>query len=354
MGMRILLLLPSLVAGAVMAVWGGYWQGLIFVGASLIVQLGMLMVNRPPTVTEGSTIQIVGKTAFLDGHRMPNRLARWPPQARRLLFQHVQDASSYPNRESLASRLTSHCGELPVLGVELADEQQVLELDWNARPHALVVGPTGTGKSALLGALLISIDRHVRDPIEAIWYFDPKAGHSIAAHGGTFEILKSRRPSVRIELIQATDGPQLALALGALAESLVHRQGPSVVRIIVIVEELSLVLSDRAAAQHIQAIAAAGRTAGVRIIATNQTASGLPRGLLVNLTNRIVMQGSDQAEWLLLGNSDRPFRHSNQTSGYSREIAWRDDTLRCDEPEVFSAKLLNENRNFSFLADWSS
>lgn len=90
--MRVLLLLPSLIAGAVMALSGGYWQGLIFVGASLLVQLVMLLVNRPPTVTEGSIVQVVGKTAFLDGRRMPNRLSRWPPTARRLLFDYLRQS----------------------------------------------------------------------------------------------------------------------------------------------------------------------------------------------------------------------------------------------------------------------
>jgi hypothetical protein len=150
--------------------------------------------------------------------------------------------------------------------------------------------------------------------------------------------LRQRWPEARFELISETHVSGLGQATAALANSLVHRQGRSQVRVIVIVEELSLVLADRMAAQAIQSIAAAGRTAGVRIVATNQSASGLPRGLLVNLGNRIVMRGSDESEFLLLGSRDRFMGRAD----------------RAGEPGIFEGKLLSENRDFSFLADWSS
>ncbi len=336
--MRVLLLLPSLIAGAVMAVYGGYWQGLIFVGASVLVQLVMLLVNRPPTVTEGSIVQVVGKTAFLDGRRMPNRLSRWPPTARRLLFDYLRQSQGSITREHIQARLAAHAGTLPVLGFDRENQESLVELDWHSRPHALIVGPTGSGKSGLIGALLDSITRHVCDPIEAVWYFDPKAGHSILAQSEILTSLRQRWPEARFELISETHVSGLGQATAALANSLVHRQGRSQVRVIVIVEELSLVLADRMAAQAIQSIAAAGRTAGVRIVATNQSASGLPRGLLVNLGNRIVMRGSDESEFLLLGLRDRFMGRAD----------------RAVEPGIFEGKLLSENRDFSFLADWSS
>lgn len=350
--MKILLLAPSLIAGFAMAVWGGYWQGLIFVSVSALVQLGMLLGKRPVVVGERSAIQVVGKRVFLDGQRLPDRLARWPPQARLLLFQHVFESRSAPNRERLRTVLAAHSGSLPVLGACLADPDVAIELDWDARPHTLIVGPTGSGKSVLLGNLLDSIAARVDAQIEAVWYFDPKAGHSMVAHSGQLTALQERWPDARIEGIAGAEPSMLADALSALTESQIHRQGASVARIVVVIEELSLALADRAVSQAIQALAAAGRTAGVRIIATNQTASGLPRNLLVNLNSRIVMAGSDTAEALLLGPPERglsgsSLMHSRSQAGY--EI----DFVIPARAGVFRARLLNQNRDFSFLADWS-
>ncbi len=351
--MKILLLAPSLIAGLAMAVWGGYWQGLIFVAASALVQLGMLLGKRPVAVGERSAIQVVGKRVFLDGQRMPDRLARWPPQARLLLFQHVVESRSGLGRERLRAVLAAHSGSLPVLGIELAERDVAIELDWDARPHTLIVGPTGSGKSVLLGNLLGSIASHVDAEIEAIWYLDPKAGHSLVAHGGQLAALRRRWPNARLEGVAGAEPSMLAHALSAVTESQIHRQGASAARIIVVIEELSLALADRAVAQSIQALAAAGRTAGVRIIATNQTASGLPRNLLVNLSTRIIMAGSDEAEALLLAPPERGLRRSSLLHSASPGVN------QCGSVEparsgIFRATLLNQNRDFSFLADWSS
>lgn len=351
--MKILLLAPALIAGLATAFWGGYWQGLIFVAASVLVQLGMLLGNRPVVVGERSAIQVVGRRVFLDGQRLPDRLARWPPQARLLLFRHVVESRSAPDRQRLSAALAAHSGRLPVLGFELADRDVAIELDWDARPHTLIVGPTGSGKSVLLGNLLGSIAEHIDAEIEAVWYFDPKAGHSMVAHSGQLAAMRERWPNARLERIAGAEPSKLADALSALTASLVHRQGESLARIVVVIEELSLALADRAVSQAIQALAAAGRTAGVRIIATNQTASGLPRNLLVNLNSRIVMAGSDTAEALLLAPPERSLgnstlAHSGSQAGY--EI----DSAIPARAGVFRARLLNQNRDFSFLADWSS
>ena len=111
---------------------------------------------------------------------------------------------------------------------------------------------------------------------------------------------------------------------------------------ILIIEELSAALADRSTAETLIRLAAQGRSKGLRIIVTNQSSSGIPRSLLVNLGNRILLDGSDSAERMLLAQP---------------EMRLADSQAKQAEPSpesgIFGASYLNRGIAFKFLPVWS-
>jgi DNA helicase HerA-like ATPase len=118
---------------------------------------------------------------------------------------------------------------------------------------------------------------------------------------------------------------------------------------VLVIEELGAALAQRPTAELIQSLAAQGRSKGLRIIATNQSVSGLPRGLLVNLGNRVVLQGTDDAERLLLGGTSID-RNRGQNQASAQEFR----TGAAHVSQVFAASLLPNDQHFEFIRYWST
>ena len=79
-------------------------------------------------------------------------------------------------------------------------------------------------------------------------------------------------------------------------------------RLIVVVDELAAVLKAPRAAEVLGSIATRGRSLNMNLLLANQSTSGIPRELMLNLRTKIALQSIDQVELVQLGGSSRKIK----------------------------------------------
>ena len=170
-------------------------------------------------------------------------------------------------------------------------------------PHLFVVGPTGSGKSRWLNLLLETISG---DPI--LMLADYKGGATLGRFGPTITDLDS--PEDRSSFWRSV------LALLEEREQYLARHRSSNANetalrpILLAVDELAHALRlDREALPSLSSVAARGRSLGVHLVCASQSVSGIPRELLVNLSLRVVLSGTDEVDALQLGAKKTPLRN---------------------------------------------
>ena len=325
--------------GVVWALTSGYWPML---GFTILGVAGQLAARPRAVSTAGEVTDIEFREGrvWLDGRRLPIRLALWTREQRTTVFDHLVTADRQViNRVALEDldrdrRISSSPQEQVRLGVS---QGRFIALDWSCRPHTLIVGPTGSGKSALLSGLLADLASiRQSDPSIRIWFADYKSGQTIAENAASCRSF-------------VCSGERHHRMWNALAEELDRAEPDLRARHVLVIEELGAALAQRPTAELIQSLAAQGRSKGLRIIATNQSVSGLPRGLLVNLGNRVVLQGTDDAERLLLGGTSID-RNRGQNQASAQEFR----TGAAHVSQVFAASLLPNDQHFEFIRYWST
>jgi energy-coupling factor transporter ATP-binding protein EcfA2 len=354
--MRWVLVLPSIVIGVIAALTTGYWFGLGYALLAALTQLMLMLRPAHRKVSEDSVIQLTGGFCYLDGRRMPKRLARWRFEEREQLIRHLRRRQEENSSSALGVAAAQAPGDLPRLGFRLENGRlRSVDLDWHHQPHTLIVGPTGSGKSVLLASLLREIARLRPPGAPPLLFCDFKSGHSIRSNqrlisrwqsGGALDAKTNAATSANTKT--CTDIDEAVGELATLISTAEHTAAHDEVRLVVVIEELGVAMRNPRFAAALADLAATGRTAGVKIIATNQTATGLPRGTVVNFGNRVAMAGCDPAELMLLGGSSNALNSSEKAAtdgGPTRKIT-------AEGASVFEAKLVNPQIKFRFVADW--
>ena len=137
--------------------------------------------------------------------------------------------------------------------------------------HILVAGTTGSGKTMLLQAMILSLARVNPRKVLALMLIDPK-GHAF----GIFEGLPClARPVVR-EVEEATE------ALNSLVHLMERRDSPHP-RVVVVIDELAdlLMVGGKAVQRTLTRLTQRGRGAGIHVIAATQKPTTAVLGPLV-------------------------------------------------------------------------
>ena len=323
--------------GVILAATTGYWQLLGFSALNALTSLvagRYAKRGRDKSREPHRKIEILDDRLVFAGRKLPRLVMLWTPAQK----QSVLNFLDQRKRGSLRQRIwDAYAAERPrpsiILGFDPVASSPVA-LDLEAQSHTLIVGPTGTGKSALLSRILAELNHeNFSTQLVKLWFFDFKSGETIHENATNLRFAKLAS-SANPKSIQQTWDDLLA--------NLDEAQTTRNVRHILIIEELSAALVDRSTAETLVKLAAQGRSRGLRIIVTNQSSSGVPRNLLVNLGNRILLDGSDSAERMLLAQP--------QTRLAESQAKQAEPTA---ESGIFGATYLNRGIAFKFLPVWS-
>ena len=353
--MSIYWLLPGVVIALVMAVSTGYWPLLAIAALTLIAGLaarGQAALRQPLGAPE---LVLEGCRLWLDRRRLPRRICLW---GRGRTVRVI--AALNAQLPVAPMRALEECYALRPRGVLRLGlgERGPLDLDLTTHPHTLIVGPTGSGKSVLLARLLHQIST---DALPG-WIFDYKGGETLAENASL---------CAGFECGLSEDGRVSGERWQALLATVRSRPPSRETQLIVVVEELGAALSDPVALPALLELAAQGRSRGVRLLATNQSSGGIPRQLLVNLGNRILLAGADSGEALLLGapaGAAVSAKASTSTTGdlavggvsaggvsaggvSTGGVLWPNSPR---PPGQFSGYSINQITNFHFLATWAN
>ncbi len=189
--------------------------------------------------------------------------------------------------------------------------------------HALIVGPTGSGKSELLKLLM---QKTISDqPSCEISLFDYKGGATF----GRFNNLPQVKRSVTDidghpdeepwHLLRAEVGRrELALAAkGASRIEDLQLWGMPMPRHYIFIDELAAVISQNPlAAAALTVVATRGRSLGIHLIMATQSAQSVPRAMMTNLRTRIALAEADPIDLAQL-NLKRPLASDPVPAGWA-------------------------------------
>ncbi len=165
----------------------------------------------------------------------------------------------------LCARLSTIPPCCAVLGVEEGGGPLLLRLDSPDVAHVLVAGTTGSGKTALLRTLLLSLAMHNHPGYLQLMLIDPK-GRGLAGLAGLPHIWR------RMGIVQEQDTAGSALAAVVKEMERRDRAGVRLPRLVVGIDELAdlLQVGGRAVADSLQRLTQRGREAGIHIVAATQ------------------------------------------------------------------------------------
>lgn len=323
--MTFLWILPS----AVMAIWwglsSGSWQFALMSLASMAVSLAAQRLrsgrreDQDAAMAQYVTTWQAGR--WIIGRRtLPRWPALWRPRERRRVYAELR-AIALANAARLALEQRSEQGfaaqsaEQPAAWLGQNDTAEDLELSL-ARdgPHALLVGPTGAGKSRLLLLMITSIANGSR----VSWrLFDFKGGATLGGFAKGIEVGLATDLDVPAAEVACSELADLLEArerilVGAQAADFgefnrIRKTRRALEPIVVVVDEFGALLKALPGAIGVfDSVAARGRSLGVFLLATNQTTSGLPRTLVANFRQRIALAGVDPVDAVQLGFGTAP------------------------------------------------
>ena len=329
--MQLIWVLPTLGFGLFLGLTTGNWLagGLGLASAVALLAVAALQHFRAP-VLPTDAVQFRGGRFYIGRRRLP----RWELLWKLEWFDRCYDHCAQLVQRTAAARLATQ-----MLAGELATNQAVpaslfawlgfsgsqpLRIDLVADgPHALIIGPTGAGKSQLLTVLLRSLVSSLGVADLRFCLLDFKGGATLGNWFG--------HPSTQAA---ATDlDGQWSEVLTWLAEQLHIRErylaehscsrfeelprAERIPRLLVVVDELQPLLK-LPGSEVIEDVTARGRSLGVHLIATAQSSLGLSRGVLANSGLRFSVGLFDPVELAQLG-----FRPSPEIASEIPNEKWR-------------------------------
>jgi DNA segregation ATPase FtsK/SpoIIIE-like protein len=152
-----------------------------------------------------------------------------------------------------------------------------------AAPHAILVGPTGSGKTELMKLIAAQYGSE-------IWAIDFKGGAGFHGFSGVTKLVTDRDLEALEELLTQFSERQLQ---------------PANPKLLLVVDELGEALREPRVAKLVEQVAAKGRSLNVMLLAANQTLSQIPRTIWVNCANRISV-AADLVDRSQLGFTGKP------------------------------------------------
>lgn len=212
------------------------------------------------------------------GRLLPRAPWIWPAAVRDRVFL-ASCAVPESDREELFQQQQKLGGLF--LGVSEGGAAVRVELS-DSRSHALLIGPTGSGKTQLMRLLLAGWHGDC-------WAVDYKGGLGFqgdARVGQLVTNLSADRGGFWVQLNQLLDS---------------RESGERGRALLLLVDELGSVLQERDAAVTLERVVSKGRSLGVHMIAANQTLSGVSRTLLANAQVRVGVGNLDPVDRAQLG-----------------------------------------------------
>ncbi len=150
-------------------------------------------------------------------------------------------------------------------------------------PHAILIGPTGSGKTELMKLIASQYESE-------IWAIDFKGGAGFGQFPKVTELVTDRNLQ-RLELMSDLVSKR--------------QQQPANPRLLLVVDELGEALREPKVARLVEQVASKGRSLNVMLLAANQTLSQIPRTIWVNCANRFSV-AADLVDRSQLGFAGKP------------------------------------------------
>ena len=281
---------------------------------AVLLQLFVMMRKSRQLVEPANQVTIAGGRVFVDDRKLPRASWFWGRSAKIAVHRFLSDLPDVrADKEFLNAALArdlrclSKTGDC-WLGVTDAGDFEVSLTSW---VHTLIVGPTGSGKSQLLKLLIDSL--HANTSSEEV------QGVLIDFKGSA--LLKNLGKPERFQLVvDDLDQSRHDEVWRFLSQELADRERllrdaqveVTLNRVIVVVDELAAVLKVPRAAEVLGSIATRGRSLNMNLLLANQSSSGIPRELMLNVRTKIALQSIDQVELVQLGGGSRKLKLAQQ------------------------------------------
>ena len=328
--MQMLWLLPTLAMSVMFATRSGSMPIAALSVLAVSLQLFVMLRKSSQLVDPPNQVAIAGGRVFVDGKKLPRSSWLWGRGSKVAVHKYLSELPDARVDTDLLNaalarglRCRSESGDC-WLGVTDSGEFEVSLASW---VHCLIIGPTGSGKSQLLRLLLDSL--HANNTDEEV--------QSVLIDFKGSALLKTLRRPERFQMVvDDLDQTLHAYVWDFLSQELVDRERllrdargeVSLTRLIVVVDELAAVLKTPRAAEVLGSVATRGRSLAMTLLLANQSTSGIPRELMLNLRTKIALQSIDQVELVQLGGSSRKIKVAQ--AGWIAARAIRNDTEEVD------------------------
>ena len=299
-------MLPSALFGVYLGLSSGTWHMLAMTTVTAAIWWAVRKFNDGRVVDLSEPVTINGPEVWIGDYLLPRREILWKKEWHGLVFGAYQANLNPPKFE---------------LNLELE----------TGGVHALIIGPTGSGKSELLKALLASTSSAAPDA--ELTLLDFKGGATFSRFVRHTQVKKfatdidGHDPEDLWGGIRAEVGRR-ELALAAKGASRI--EDPimfNLPRHYIFIDELAAALAESPlASAALTMVATRGRSLGVHLIVATQSTQGLPRAMLSNLRVRIALAEADPIDLAQL-NIKRPAEPAQVVAGWGTGILQKPGSL---------------------------
>lgn len=285
--MQVAWLIPSVLFGAYLGVSTGAWHMLAMSLGSALFWVVLKRFNEAREIDLTEPVTIDGPEVWIGDYQLPRFEIFWKRQWHQVVY------AAYTAKEVRPS-------------FELQIDLEGLS------GHGIIIGPTGSGKSELLKAILKQLLQ--AQPNCELTLIDFKGGSTFSAISrlAQAKVFATDIDGHDVELLWQGIGAEIGRRQLALAAAGVSRYedliacGGQLPRHYILVDELVAALAESPlAGSALTAVAARGRSLGIHLLAATQSAQGVPRAMLTNLRARLALIDADPIEMAQL-NLKRP------------------------------------------------